>query len=96
VRIIVDEGLAEMLAPRGPLPPIPDTAQGRRQWLAAVNPAAARVACGLSLAVVAEALEVVPMTVWRWEIGRQSPKGKAGISYCRVIAGLARHLEVRE
>lgn len=84
-----------MSAPaRAALPPPPQTRAGRREWLAAARPAALRARCGITLRVIAAALGVCPMTVWRWENGELAPNGAPGTAYCRVIAGLARHLEV--
>ncbi len=60
------------------------------------EPAALRVACGLTLNTMATAIGVSKMAIWRWETGRLKPRGAAGERYRRVIAGLARHMEVTE
>lgn len=68
----------------------------RARRLAGLRPAEARRACGIRQATIAEALGVDKSTVGCWERGRHGPSGTAGDAYCRVIAGLMRHLEVPE
>jgi DNA-binding transcriptional regulator YiaG len=67
--------------------------RGRAAWLAAVRPAAVRRACGIRQATIAAALGVGGGTVSQWETGARRPGAGAGEAYCRVIAGLLRHLE---
>jgi DNA-binding transcriptional regulator YiaG len=71
----------------------PEGRAGRREWLASVGAGTVRVRCGFTLATIGAALGVYPMTVQRWETGSRVPTGAQGEAYCRVIAGLARHLE---
>lgn len=71
-------------------------ARERARWLAALSPAQARRACGLTQGTIAEALGVTGSTVSGWERGRFGPGSDAGAAYLRVIAGLLRHLEVPE
>ena len=71
----------------------PDTAYERQDWLADVGAAGVRRACGISQVTVARALGVSQAAVCHWETGRRAPLGPAGVAYCRVIAGLLRHLE---
>lgn len=71
-----------------------DTAYARRDWLLAVGAGEVRRACGISQRTVAAALGVSQAAVCTWERGAKVPAGPAGIAYCRVIAGLIRHLEV--
>jgi DNA-binding transcriptional regulator YiaG len=78
------------------VPPPPES-RHRRAWLDMVDPRLARSRCGISQATVARALGVTKAAVNHWESGhRKTPSGKAGEAYCRVIAGLARHLEIPE
>jgi len=56
----------------------------------------ARVRCGIPLRAMAVALGVCFSTIARWENGQNTPTGPRGAAYLRVIAGLARHLEVPE
>lgn len=65
-----------------------------RDWLAAVNPGGLRTQCGFTLRTVADAAGTTFGTVWKWEQGITTPTGAAGAAYCRIVAGLARHLEV--
>jgi len=65
-------------------------------WLAAVDAAAVRVRCGIGLRALAAGIGVPYSTVWNWDTRTRVPTGAGGARYCRVIAGLARHLEVPE
>lgn len=85
------EDAAIALAARPPVPLIP-----RDKWLAAMAPAALRVAAGLTLEAFGAGIGVPSSQIWKWETGQHVPKGAAGDRYCRVIAGLARHMEVTE
>ena len=68
----------------------------RGRWLAAVDAAGVRRACGITQQAIATALGIPHTYVHHWETGRSGPSGEAGAAYCRVIAGLLRHLEVPE
>lgn len=68
--------------------------RARASWIAAVDAAAIRRACGVSQATVANALGISQPVISSWEHGAKRPSGAKGDAYCRVIAGLARHLEV--
>lgn len=70
--------------------------RGRGRWLATVRPGDARRACGIRQATIAAALGVSHVAVHYWETGRKGPSGEARAAYCRVVAGLLRHLEVPE
>ena len=59
-----------------------------------MRPAEVRRACGISQAAIAAALGVTTAAVSTWETGHNGPSGDAGAAYCRIVAGLARHLEV--
>lgn len=61
-----------------------------------MEPAWVRKQNGISLAVMGKAFNVSHRTVWQWEKGIYFPREPLGSAYCRVIAGLARHLEVPE
>lgn len=51
--------------------------------------AAARVAAGLSLSEVADAIGVSPSALWRWEHGERSPRGDRAVAWARLVAELA-------
>lgn len=89
-------GLQELLDLGGGLPdaPAPEGTRARKAWLAGVDLRGARVECGISRAAVARALDVSYSAVVGWERGRSAPRGERGIAYCRVVAGMLRHLEV--
>jgi hypothetical protein len=77
------------------LMPVPDTHRGRGSWLNVVGPRYARQACGISAATIARAIGADNSMVGRWERrSREVPRGTVGEAYCRVVAGLLRHLEV--
>ena len=67
-----------------------------RAYLLAVDAAAVRVRAGITLGTIAVALGVSRSHVWKWENRAHFPNGTRGAAYCRIIAGLARHLEIRE
>ena len=48
-----------------------------------------RVISGLSLSEIAGACLVDPSTVWRWEEGLRSPRGRDALRYWRVLDRLA-------
>lgn len=89
------EDAAILLAARSPLGTAPAARLPRAEWLARAEPAALRVACGLTLGTLSAALGVPKQSIWRWETGQRTPRGAAGARYCRVIEGLARHMEVQ-
>lgn len=68
----------------------------RFAWLAAIQPGTVRVRCGFTIRTIARAVGVGYGTVWKWEAGRTCPASPEGEAYCRVIAALARHLEIDE
>lgn len=68
----------------------------RSRRLATARPADARRACGIRQVTIAAALGVSHVAVHSWETGRKGPSGEAAAAYCRVVAGLLRHLEVPE
>jgi hypothetical protein len=74
--------------------PEPVTGGEVRAYLTGVDAGAARVRNGVTLATVAAALGCRKDQVWRWENRRSAPRGTRGAAYCRVVAGLLRHLEV--
>jgi DNA-binding XRE family transcriptional regulator len=88
-----------MTAP-GPAPvavPLREGSNAERcAWLASACPRDVRRDCGVSVATIAKALGVARSTVHKWESGALRPCGPAGVAYCRVIAGLLRHLAVPE
>lgn len=49
---------------------------------------ALREAAGLSSNEIAEACDVAPLSVRRWESGERVPHGPGGIAYGRVLAAL--------
>jgi DNA-binding transcriptional regulator YiaG len=65
-----------------------------RSLLSAIDPQAVRRQAGISVAVMAAALGVPEWKVGQWERRRRPPRGLVAYSYTRVIAGLARHLEI--
>ena len=65
-----------------------------RAFLAAHDLRALRRACGFRASTVAAALGIGPRKVTGWESGRLTPHGGLGERYARVVAGMARHLEV--
>lgn len=71
----------------------PDTALARRDWLLEIGAAEVRRACGISQRTLATALGVSQVSVHAWETGKNAPVSRAGAAYCRVIAGLIRHLD---
>jgi DNA-binding XRE family transcriptional regulator len=70
----------------------PESVQARRDWLLDIGAGEIREACGISQRTMAAALGVSQATVCFWETGRSAPRSPAGAAYCRVIAGLLRHL----
>lgn len=52
--------------------------------------ARARIAAGLSLREVADAVGVSPSALWRWEKGERSPRGDRATAWAQLIADLAR------
>lgn len=54
-----------------------------------------RLAAGLSLAEVAEAVGVVPVTVYRWETGERSPRGEAALRYKSLLDELSKRRPAR-
>lgn len=84
---------------RGAMPRLPELTEERRAWLAESNAAAIRVACGFTLRTIAAAAGTDKTTIHKWESGRpvRRQQGmRAFARYCRIIAGLARHLEVSD
>jgi DNA-binding XRE family transcriptional regulator len=75
---------------------VPADAPGPRDWLLEIGAGEIRRACGISQGTAAAALGVSQFTVSAWETGLRAPVSEAGAAYCRVVAGLARHLEVPE
>jgi hypothetical protein len=65
-----------------------------RALLRAVDPQSVRRQAGISVAVIAAALAVPEWQVRQWERRRRPPRGLIAYGYARVIAGLARHLEI--
>lgn len=49
---------------------------------------AVRLACGVSLAEVAQAAAVTAPTVWKWEHGETLPRGQAALRYRDVLDAL--------
>jgi len=77
--------------------PLRDGSNAERcAWLSGISPRDVRLDCGIRAATVAEALGVARSTVHKWETGALRPYGPAGVAYCRIIAGLMRHLAVPE
>jgi DNA-binding XRE family transcriptional regulator len=74
----------------------PDRYAARRDWLLDVDAAGARRRAGISQQTVARALGVSQAAVCMWETGRRVPYGARGTAYCRVVAGLLRHLAAAE
>ena len=72
----------------------PPTYAGRREWVTGMHAADVRARCGIPQQAIATALGVTDVSVSKWERGLVVPTGRAGDAYCRVVAGLARHLEV--
>lgn len=73
------------------------TSRQRADWLRSVDPGLVRARCGVSFRAIARACGVAgPAVVYRWETGSTVPQGAAGAAYCRIIRGLANHLEVLE
>lgn len=80
-----------------PLPPVPQLTAERLAWLRAAGPADIRITARVPLQAIADALGVDLVTINKWERGgrmRRIQGSRAFAGYCRVIAGLARHLEV--
>lgn len=48
-----------------------------------------RVNARLTLSEFADACEVDTSTIWRWEVGRRSPRGAAAVRYARLLESLA-------
>lgn len=69
------------------------SALDRRDWLLDIGAQAVRCECGITQRTMASALGVSTAAVSLWENGLRVPFGPKAIAYCRVIAGLARHLE---
>ena len=65
-------------------------------YLRSADPGAIRVRTGTPLYAIAAALGVSRQAVWTWETRRVRPKGGMAQRYCRIIQGLARHLEITE
>ena len=59
--------------------------------LAGVDLEEVRLDCGITQQTIADALGVSRVTISAWERRVRRPSG----AYCRVMAGLRRHLEVR-
>ncbi len=47
-----------------------------------------RIAAGLTLGELAEAVGVSPTTIWRWEQGQRSPRGEPAIKYGELLEAL--------
>lgn len=75
---------------------VPGTQRERAGWLRHASPREVRRACGIPGPAIAEALRVNVSTVYVWERLEHAPQGAQGDAYCRIIAGLRRHLEVPE
>ena len=67
-----------------------------RAYLRSVDPGAIRTRAEISLSTIAAAIGTGKTTVWQWEMRRRAPRGVTGVRYCRVVAGMARHLEVTD
>ncbi|MGX6604794.1 helix-turn-helix domain-containing protein [Micromonosporaceae bacterium Da 78-11] len=49
---------------------------------------AIRLAAGLSMAEVAGAVGVTEPTIWRWEAGKNRPRGVAAIRWAELLSDL--------
>lgn len=65
-----------------------------RAFAATASPGEVRRRAGITLATLGRALGVNFSTISHWETGRSVPSGPKAAAWCRVIAGLRRHLEV--
>jgi DNA-binding transcriptional regulator YiaG len=65
-----------------------------RAFLACYDLRALRRGCGITRTAMAAGLGVGRCRVRDWETGRTSPCGPDAARYARVVAGMARHLEV--
>ncbi|WP_369016016.1 helix-turn-helix domain-containing protein [Streptomyces sp. B1866] len=59
-----------------------------REALASGEAQRLRVAAQLSIGEVARGCGVDQSTVWRWERGIRSPRGKPALAYCELIDSL--------
>jgi DNA-binding transcriptional regulator YiaG len=75
---------------------MPVPVRDRRDWLTDADAAEIRRACGFSQRTMRTALGIPRATFSRWERGQNAPSGAEGDAYCRVMAALARHLQIPE
>ncbi|PKQ22322.1 MAG: hypothetical protein CVT65_13970 [Actinobacteria bacterium HGW-Actinobacteria-5] len=54
-----------------------------------------RQAAGLSLREVAAAVGISPTTLWRWEKGQRTPRGRAAIAWACLLDELGRKVRTR-
>ncbi|MCU1591669.1 MAG: hypothetical protein JWP11_2925 [Frankiales bacterium] len=50
---------------------------------------ALRLAAGLSLREVADAVGISHSNLWRWEAGKRAPRGPAAVAWARLLDELA-------
>ena len=72
------------------------SARDRKDWLLDADAAEIRRACGFSQRTMRTALGIPRATFSRWERGQNAPSDTEGSAYYRVMAALARHLEIPE
>jgi DNA-binding transcriptional regulator YiaG len=87
---VVGEALTRLY--RSSMPTIDDAAALRQIREVAANGYArtVRLHAGLSLREVADAIDVDPSTVHRWEHGDRRPRGPAALRYGKLIDRLVR------
>jgi DNA-binding transcriptional regulator YiaG len=67
-----------------------------RALLDSADPAYLRERAGIRATRIGVALGVSCGTVRGWELRRHVPSGRYAFRYARIVAGLARHLEIPE
>jgi DNA-binding transcriptional regulator YiaG len=65
-----------------------------RAFLARHDLRALRRGCGITLRTMGAGLGICWPRIQAWETGRYLPRGPEAVRYARVVAGMARHLEV--
>lgn len=67
-----------------------------RAWAKSGKARAVRVAAGLSLREVADAIDVGVSTLHRWETGDRRPRGAAALHYADLLSELGSTHRMRE